>query len=167
MHSVLRYSMQALAYALFAASIGWLATNPIYEYADPESASFKISLSHAADRVAPCVPLTQEEIAALAANMRQAEACERERLPVVLELDIDGQAALRINAPATGLWNDGPASIYQRLELPAGSHRFSVRLRDTARSDGWDYSFESEANFAAGRNYTLTFRGENGGFRFR
>ena len=167
MFSLPRLSLQVVAYALFAAFIGYFSSQPNYSYADRNLASIKVSLSHAAARVEPCVQLTPEEIAQLAANMRRTETCQRQRLPLVLELDIDGQSALRLVAPPSGLFGDGPANIYRRLEVAPGVHTIAVRLRDTARDAGWDYSAEEVHALEAGRYFTVTFSPETGGFKFR
>jgi hypothetical protein len=156
-----------MLYVAFAAAIGFFATLPPYTYGDPETATIKVSLSHAAARVRPCITLTPEEVAELAANMRRSEICERQRLPVTLELDIDGRAVLRIEAPPAGLWGDGPASIYERINVAPGMHTVSLRLRDTARAEGWDYSANANLLLERGRYLTVTFNPERGGFEFR
>ena len=167
MHSVLRYAMQFVAYAVIAVLLGYFATLPSYRYGDAGQASVKVALSHAADRVKPCVQLTPEQIAELAANMRRTEVCERERLPLILELDIDGKPVLRLTAQPSGLWNDGPASIYERFEVAPGEHLVAVRLRDTARAQGWDWETSATVDLKAGRYFTVTFKPETGGFNFR
>jgi len=154
-------------YGLFALIIGWYATKPAYRYADAGMASVKVSISHAADRVKPCIPLTEEQIAELARNMRRTESCERARLPLLVEIDIDGETVVRVEAEASGLWNDGPSSVYERLDVTPGQHRVAARLRDTARADGWDYTHSADAVLAPGRYFTVTFKAETGGFRFR
>ena len=167
MRSALRLVLQVLAYTAMAVLLGYFATEPPYRYGDAEQASVKLSLSHAADRVVPCVQLTQEEIAELAANMRRTEACERERLPVIVELDIDGETVVSITAMPSGLWNDGPASVYERFEVAPGEHVIAARLRDTARTEGWDYTSTETVELDPGRYFTITFRPETGGFNFR
>lgn len=167
MRSALKLFLQFVAYAVIAALLGYFATMPPYRYADPELASIKLSLSHAADRIEPCRQLTQKEIAELAANMRRTEACERERLPLRLELDIDGDTVLMLTAMPSGVWNDGPASIYERFDVLPGAHELSVRLRDTARTSGWDYQKTATVNLEPGRYFTITFKPETGGFTFR
>lgn len=157
----------ALAYIAFAAFIGYFSASPDYRYASPAMATVKLSLSHAADRVVPCVRLTPEEVAKLAPNMRRTERCERERLPLGVELEVDGDVIVSVEAPPSGLWNDGPASVYERREIPAGNHRITARLRDTARADGWDYSHSENVQLEPGRYFTITFRAETGGFSFR
>ena len=167
MGNAVRIMLQALAYAALAVLLGYFATQPPYRYGDADLASVKVSFSHAADRVVPCVQLTQEQIAELAANMRQTEVCERERLPLTLELDIDGETVVSIIAEPSGLWNDGPASIYERFEVAPGEHVIAARLRDTARTDGWDYTSTETVELQPGRYFTITFKPETGGFSFR
>jgi hypothetical protein len=92
MNSWVRIALQAVTYSGFAAVVGYLSASPAYDYAAEEKATIKLSLSHAAKRVEPCVRLTPEEIAKLAPNMRRPEKCERERLPLTVELWRDREA---------------------------------------------------------------------------
>jgi hypothetical protein len=158
---------QIALYGTFALAVGWFATMPPYQYADASMASVKVSLSHAAARVEPCVQLTPEEIAELAMNMRQTEACERERLPLFLEIDIDGDTVFSLEAMPSGLWNDGPSSVYERFDVEPGPHTVTARLRDTARTEGWDYTGTTDVVLQPGRYFTVTFKAETGGFNFR
>jgi hypothetical protein len=167
MRNVARAALQIALYAGFAYMVGYLSFWPRYQYASPDMATVKISLSHATNRVEPCVELTPQQIAEYAPNMRRSQLCERERLPLFLELDVDGELALRIEASPSGMWADGNASVYERFDLAPGKHRIATRLRDTARSDGWDYSYEEDVIFAAGRYRTITFKPEKGGFSIR
>jgi len=167
MSNLSRIPLQVVAYAAFAAVVGYFATMPRYQYSDPGMAGVKISLSHAADRVEECVQLTQEQIAELAANMRTTESCERQRLPLFLELDVDGNRTLQIEASPSGLWGDGPASVYERFNLEPGSHEISIRMRSTARSDGWDYMKTDDVVLEPGRYFTVTFKAATGGFKVR
>jgi len=165
--NALRYILQAAAYAAFALIVGYLSFWPRYQYALPEVAAVKLSLSHATKRVEPCVQLTPQQIAELAPNMRRTQACERQRLPLLLQLEVDGEIAIELQAVPSGLWEDGPASVYERFNLPPGPHQITVRLRDTARGDGWDYNYTEDVVLEAGRYLTITFRPETGGFAIR
>jgi hypothetical protein len=167
MPKVISIVLQVALYAAFAFIVGWFATMPPYRYADPGMASVKVSLSHAADRVEPCVQLTPEQIAELAMNMKRTEACERERLPLHIEIDIDDETVFTMQAEPTGLWNDGPSSVYERFDVAPGSHRVTARLRDTARTEGWDYTGSTDVVLEPGRYFTVTFKAETGGFNFR
>ena len=159
--------VQMLLYAAFAIFVGVLSVAPAYQYADPELAVIKLSLSHAADRVEDCIRLTPQQINERAMQGQPINECERERLPLVVELDVDGTTVLSLKAVPSGLWNDGPASVYERLAVHAGVHAITARLRDSARETGWDYEYSAEVNLEAGRYFTIAFRAENGGFAFR
>ena len=159
--------IQAILYVAFAAFIGYLSVAPAYQYAAPELAVIKLSLSHAADRVEECVKLTPDEINARALRGESLGECGRERLPLRVEVDVDGRTVIRVTAEPSGLWSDGPASVYERIPVAAGSHTITVRLRDSARESGWDYEQTETVDLVAGRYFTITFRAANGGFAFR
>ena len=167
MAKVYRVTLQALAYLGLMGIIAYLSASPAYDYASSDMAAIKLSLSHAADGVKPCVRLTPAQIAELAPNMRRAEQCERERLPLTVRLEIDGELLAEIEAPPSGLWKDGPASVYERFEVEPGRHAIMAKLRQSARPDGWDFTYSEEVTLEAGRYFTITFRAESGGFRFR
>ena len=163
----IRIALQVLLYATFAFAVGWLSVLPPYHYASAEMATIKLSLNHATERIEPCVMLTPDEIARLAPNMRRAERCERARRPLLVEIDIDGDTVMILQAEPSGLWNDGPASIYKRFDVAPGRHNITARLRDTARSEGWDYTHSEDVVLEPGRYFTVTFRAETGGFQYR
>lgn len=167
MINAMRYLLQLIAYVAFAVVVGYLSFWPRYHYASPELATVKLSLSHATERVVPCVTLSPEEVAKLAPNMRRTLSCERQRLPLILQLSVDGEITFKYEALPSGLWEDGPASIYKRFDLGAGTHTITVKMRDSARDDGWDYTHSEDVTLVAGRYMTITFRAENGGFAFQ
>ena len=167
MRNAIRYLLQVMAFASFGVMVGYLSFWPEYQYASPETATVKLSLSHATDRVEPCVQLTPQQIAELAPNMRRAQACVRQRLPLLLQLEVDGEIAIELLATPTGLWEDGPASVYERFNLSAAAHTITIRMRDSARAEGWDYTHTEDVVLEAGRYMTITFKAENGGFRIR
>jgi hypothetical protein len=158
---------QLLLYAAFAVVVGYLSVMPRYPYADPSVATIKLSLSHAADRVRECVRLTPDEINARAQRGESLNDCERERLPLTVEIDIDGTTVLHVSAEPSGLWSDGPASVYERFDVAAGRRTITARLRDSARDSGWDYEHTETVELRPGRYFTVRFRAETGGFAFR
>lgn len=134
-----RWIGQGFLYAGFAVALGIFSNWQMYQHLPAGHAVIKVSIVHQGTRLKPCVEQTPEELASLPPNMRVATRCPRERAPLLLELDMDGQALLRRAAPPSGLSSDGSAAIYQRLIVPAGPHRIGVRLRDSARTQGFDY----------------------------
>ena len=132
-----RYLGQATIYLLFAAVIGTLADSPTYRRFPDGQALIKLSFSHGAAPKIPCKTLTREELNALPPNMRRATRCERERLPVLVELDLDGEPLYRASVAPSGLAKDGPSRVYRRFVVPAGesTHSSHVSATATARTD--------------------------------
>ncbi len=157
---------QALAYLLFAVVVGYFSFHPSYTHLPPDVALIKLSFSHAAERAGECRRLSAEEIAALPPNMRRTKDCPRERLPVLVELVLDGQTLTRRVLPPTGLRRDGASIIYQRFAVASGRHTLVARLRDSHRTEGFDYESKAEIELAPRQNFVVDFRAEAGGFIF-
>jgi len=167
MNAAMRYVAQAAAYGLFAAFIGFFAAAPAYTYRSPDMAEVKLSFSHGGQRKGGCRPLSAEEIAKLPPNMRRTQACPRERVPVLVELDIDGQTVYRDSLAPSGLAGDGPSRAYRRFALTPGAHRLTLRLRDSERASGFDYQRTIDVELRPQQNLVVDFRPEAGGFVVR
>ncbi len=148
---------QVLLYAAFAAAIGVFSHWPRYQHLAPGLALVKLSLTHQGERLGDCIEQTPAELAKLPPNMRAPTRCPRERSPVTIEVDIDGILAHRETAQPSGLSRDGAAAIYQRLAIPAGAHRIAVRLKDDARSPGFDYTHEEMVTLAPAEILVIDF----------
>ena len=163
---VLRAVAQLALYAGFAVVVATFSARPSYERVAPDRAVVKLSFSHAGARREPCRTLSPEELAALAANMRSGVDCPRERVPVFVALEIDGERVYHAALPPSGLAGDGPSSVYERFDIPAGPHRIRVRLRDTGRESGFDHEREVDVRLAGRQSFVIDFRPELGGFQF-
>ena len=162
----LAYLGQVLIYGLVAVTLGYFATSPAYERFPADKAQLVLSFTHIGDRATPCRKLTREEIAEMAANMRRAEVCERERLPLYVELSLGGETLYSASPPPTGLSRDGAAQVHERFTVAPGRHILRVGLRDSARSEGFDYLSEATIALSPGQSFVIDFRPEFGGFRF-
>ena len=157
--------LQIFAYAAFAVVLGYFATTPSYVHLDPQKALIKLSFSHAGEKKTECRRLSPDEIAKLAPNMRQALDCPRERVPLLVELLLDDELLYRGLLAPSGLARDGASTAYQRFPAEPGSHHLVVRLRDTRRSEGFDWEFASDIHLVPQQNLVVDFRAEAGGFR--
>ena len=155
---------QVAVYAFIALCLGVLAQFPSYRPFPPEGAQLTLSFSHIGKRKEACIKLTPEEIAELAANMRRAELCPRERNPIFVELKLDDELLISELAQPTGLAGDGAAQVYRRFEVAPGTRRLKVGLRETPEGEGFDFSREAEVALAAGQSLVIDFRAEMGGF---
>jgi hypothetical protein len=164
MPRILRYLLQGVIYAGIALFIGYFASAPAYVHFPPDQAQIKLTLAHGAERRVECRRLSSEELQKLAPNMRKAVDCPRERLPVWIQIVLDDQLLYEASVPPTGLSGDGPSRIYQRFTVPPGQHRLQLRLRDTARSAGYDYQLDKQIELQPQQNLAVGFRAESGGF---
>jgi hypothetical protein len=165
--SFTQYIGQIAAYGAFVVGIGYFSVFPAYEHLGPDAAMIKLAFSHAGAHREECRRLTPEELARLPTNRRQVGNCSRERVPVALEVELDGRQVFNGLQEPTGLWSDGPSHVYQRFPVPAGTHLLSARLRDSRREDGgFDYVAERRVELKPGQNFVIGFRTEAGGFTF-
>lgn len=167
MAEALRYLGQAGFYLLTAAALGYFAAAPSYTHFPPDQALIKLSFAHGGERKGECRRRSAEEIAKLPPNMRRPLDCPRERVPLYVELELDGTPRYRAVLPPTGLSGDGPSRVYERFAVAPGPHAILARLRDSGRSEGFDYIGETHVDLAAGRNFVIDFRTEAGGFIFK
>lgn len=162
MQRILAGSGQAVLYAAFAAVIAVFSNGPAWRYLPEDHALIRLSMVHQARRVHECEALSAEELAALPPNMRAPMRCPRQRVPLTVEIDIDGALAHRETVPPSGLSGDGPASVYRRLVIPAGVHRLSVRLRDSVRTEGFDYEHSATVDLAPAQILVVDFDAADG-----
>jgi hypothetical protein len=160
------WPLQALCYGAFIAVVGYFATSPPYTHLPPGEALVKLSLVHAGERKEGCRERTPEELAKLAPNMRAATVCPRERVPIAIRIEMDGKPLFDVVAPPAGFAKDGASTVYRRVAVPAGEHRFVARMADNPRRE---FSHVGERTLALppGRVLVIDFDTKEGGWVFR
>lgn len=148
---------QALLYGAFAVFIGVFSNWPAYRHLEDAQSLVKVSFSHTGKPVAECKKQSADELAKLPPNMRAPMRCPRERSAVVVELDIDGVTVYRHVAKPSGLSKDGASSVYERLVVPAGSHRIAVRLNDDVRNTGFAHALQRDVTLAPAQILVIDF----------
>jgi hypothetical protein len=154
---------QVLLYGLFALAIGVFSRWPLYHPIEPGQALIKLSFTRVGKPVGDCRKPSAEEQARLPPNMRAPEICPRERSPITVQVDVDGQRALERIAAPTGLSKDGAAAVYERLVVPAGERRLSVRLSDNVRARDKPYQRDATVKLVPGQVLVIDFDAEKGG----
>ena len=162
----LQFALQALAFAAFMAVVGFFSVSPPYQHMAPDDALIKLAFSHASQPIEECRQLTQEELNQMAPNMRRPTACPRERVPMTIEVFLNEELLYRAEHQPTGLWKDGPATVYQRFVIPPGRYRLMARLRDSRRTEGFDYEHSEEIELAPRQTFVSGFRPAIDGFTF-
>jgi hypothetical protein len=162
----LRILLQALFYVPLMAAIGYFSRAPEFVHVGKDEALLRLSIAHAAERKFPCRKRTAEELAKLPPNMRALEDCPRERSPLAVELEVDGEVRFRTEVQPAGVQRDGLATLYHRMALPAGEHRIVVRMRDRAQ-EGFNHVREERLPLAGGDALVIDFNASRGGLEFR
>jgi hypothetical protein len=158
---------QLIVIAALFAGAAVLSDWPSYNLIPKNSGVVMLTFVHGADRKGECRRLTPEEIAKLPPNMRRVQDCPRVRRAIYVELDVDGRSVYQASLPPTGIAGDGPSRVYQRFVLPAGKHDVAVRMRDTARADGFDHERRERVELSPDQMLVVDYRPESGSFVFR
>jgi hypothetical protein len=158
---------EILAWVAFSAVVGLLSVWPRFEVVEAETAIVTITFSHAAQRVGECRQLTQEELNELPPNMRKPADCPRERFPVRIELRSGDRVLYRDVLLPSGIWSDGKANIYKRVEIDAGAHDLFVAMNDSGGDEGFDFENAAQVEITPGRNVVIRFDPEAGQFTIR
>lgn len=157
---------QVIAFAAFGVILVALSAWPAPPVAPSGEALIKLSFTHAGARAEECRRLDPAEIAKLAPNMRTEVDCSRARVPVFVELSIDGQRVYQGRHEPTGLWGDGPSVVYEKFWVSAGSHEVTVRIRDSRREEGFDHEAHTRVTLKEHQNFVIDFRADEVGVRF-
>ncbi|MEO5331906.1 MAG: hypothetical protein H7839_07760 [Magnetococcus sp. YQC-5] len=156
--SLQRISIQFTAYALFFGVIYFLSNSPTYHYLQPGQAEVKLAFKHTSQREQECHKRSQEELMKLPPNMRRAQDCPRNRAPIYIELLLDDQFLATKTFISPGLSRDMATFVYAKYSLPAGRHKLTVRMRDSIRPDGFDFSDETVRDWIPGQSIVIGFQ---------
>ena len=167
MRNPLAWLGQLAAYAALMAFIGYFSAAPAYTPFDPNKAQIKLSFRHSGPPRVECRRRTPEEIANLPPNMRRSLDCPRERLPVAVELALDGKVLYSAAIVPSGLWKDGPSNSYVTFAVAAGRHQLTAKLRDSRRMEGYDHERSADIVLAPAQVFVIDYRADRGGFSFR
>ena len=148
---------EILMYGVFMAVIGLLSVWPRYELIDDDRAMISLVFLHAGKLVSECRTLTQEELNALPPNMRTPTVCPRERHPVRVELRTGDEVLYQKTLLPSGIWSDGKANIYERIEVQAGMHELFVGVNDSGSDAAFDYTKSLTIDLSPGRNLIVQF----------
>lgn len=158
----LRFLLQAINYTVFMALVWYFATSPSIKIIADDEAMITVAFSHAGQLREPCRRLTQEELNKLPPNMRKAEDCPRERSPVKIEIELDGEKLYSETLQPPGLFEDGGVDVYYRKKIPAGVHRLSLKMNDSVRIEGFNHNLDREIDVPPAQILLVGFENKSG-----
>jgi len=163
----MKLAIEILMYAIFIALVAALSAWPPYQLLDDDTAIVSMVFAHPGKRVGECRRISQEELNELPPNMRKPADCPRERHPVHVELRSGDEILYSETMQPSGIWADGKASIYKRIELPSGSHELFVGMNDSGGTDDFDYSTVAVVDLDPGSNLVIQFNEQTETFLIR
>jgi hypothetical protein len=152
------YLGQALLYAMFFVPLVYLTHLPTHQHMAEDLAVLKVAVRHAGKIMGACTPIDAAENIDRPINMQRTEICPRERSPLQLELILDGNTLYRASVPASGLHNDGVSSVYQRFNVPAGSHHVQLRMNDDSAVDGYNWEHQQDIQLQPAQVMVASFK---------
>jgi hypothetical protein len=167
MRKIMQYAGQAMIYVGLMFVIGFFADTPTYRHMDPDKALIRLSFVHSGNAKGGCHKRTKKELSKLAPNMRMKTICPRKRLPLLVELDVDGKRIYKHILPPTGVRSTGPSMVYKAFPIATGDHKITVLMRDSERKEGYDYITKKEITLKPAQNLVIQFRAEDGEFTFK
>lgn len=162
MNKLIKYPLQFVNYAIFMALVWYFSAAPAYRHLEPDQAVVVISVSHSGELIQPCRKVSAEELAKLAANMRQAMDCPRERSPIKIEVSMDGKELFNINAVPPGLFADGSVNVYQSIKVPVGQYHFEVKMNDSVHLQASRFVFSQDVKLEPAQQLLIDFNSEDG-----
>jgi hypothetical protein len=161
-----QYLGQAVAYLVFCSVVVFFSVAPDYEYLPPGHVEIRLAFNHAAKQIHTCHKRSRDELMKLPPNMRKVMDCPRERAPLVVELLWDGTPISQRTFRPSGLHKDGATFVYAKIPQPAGTHRFTVRMRDHVGSEAFDYVAEKDVALSPGQALVVGFDSQAHRFTF-
>lgn len=144
-------------YAVFITVVAALSGWPSYRLLDDDIAIVSLVFAHPGQRLRECRKISQDELNELPPNMRTPTDCPRERHPVRIELRSGANVLYRETVQPNGIWADGKASIYARIEVRSGRHEIFVGLNDSGGTAGFDHSTLAAVDLQPGSNLVIQF----------
>jgi len=100
---------------------------------------------------------TDEELKKALPHMRARVPRSGPRFPVYVELEVDGKMLLSQSYKAGGLKKEGSSFAYEKSVLTPGVHMVKIRMSDTNSRGHFDYAYEHDIGFKAGRQICIDF----------
>ena len=80
---------------------------------------------------------------------------------------MDGTTRYQATHKPSGLWKDGESVVYQRLPVTAGSRELVIKMRDSDRQQGFDFSNQGQFELQQNQHLVIEFDTEKKTFVFR
>lgn len=145
-----RIQVQLLAWSLLGLLIAAFADGPSFNPLPAGHGRLTLAVAHLSERIEPCRQLSERERMELPPTRRVTEVCERARVPVKIELIVNGRTLLARAFEPSGLHDDGRVYLVEAWPLPAGHYRAELtltgRTEETSRHEVFEFFLPPETN---------------------
>lgn len=138
-----------------------------YTFFELEDSMLRFSIKHAGRHVKEEAMPTAEELKKLPPHMRARVPKSGERLPVYVEVEVDGKKVITNSYKPGGLKREGASYAYEKVVVKPGVHRVTVRMSDSGSPEHFDFVYDKELEFRAGRQICIDFDGGKKEFYIR
>lgn len=97
-------------------------------------------------------------------HMRPQHAAASERAAVRVQLELDGRVLYDRALRPRGLRREGPSTMLQSLQVPAGTHVVRVRINDSGLDGEWAHEWSGSVTFAENTRQVLSYDASGRGF---
>jgi coenzyme F420-reducing hydrogenase delta subunit/Pyruvate/2-oxoacid:ferredoxin oxidoreductase delta subunit len=143
--------LSLLVLFLPALLIWHFSDSPGFSVIDRDESLLLFTMIDKGERLVPCTEPTIEELKA-----QNFTECQRERVPVRVELKVDGVKVLSKVYKPRGIRRDGPSYAYEKIIVAPGIHRVSIQIRDS-RKVRYNHAFNEKVMFHAGKVVIIDF----------
>ncbi|MCI0534472.1 MAG: hydrogenase iron-sulfur subunit, partial [Verrucomicrobiales bacterium] len=154
-HRVLQIAA-AVVLVFVLGTVTYAFSNLPYRTPHSSEPELVVSFNHSGAILEPR-KLTKEELAKRLPHMRAQINVTRERVPVRLRVQVDGQTVLDRSYQPKGLSHDGPSMAVARLPMAPGAHYVRVELADTADPGQWTQQWSETVEFQKSRARVVLF----------
>jgi len=138
--------LAALGLALGLGTATWIGSTLPYRSPYSPVPELVVSFNHHGNIAAPR-QLSKKELESRQPQMRAQMNVTRERVPVRLRVQVDGQTVHDQSYQAKGLSKDGPSIAVVRLPITPGSHGVQVDLNPSGKPDDWSLHWSETVLF--------------------
>ncbi len=153
---LVRQIAAAVGLVFVLGAVTYAFSNQPYRTPHSPEPELVVSFSHGGAILEPR-KLTKEELAKRLPHMRAQVNVTRERVPVRLRIQVDGQTVLDQSFQPKGLSKDGPSIAVARLPMTAGPHQVLVEMADTADREAWTKQWNETVSFETNRTRVVLF----------
>ena len=150
-----------VALAILLSGLAFAFSALPYRTAHHPKPEFVVSFHHAGAVMEPR-KLTKEELDKRLPHMRAQVTVGRQRAPVRLRVQVDGQIVLDRSFAPKGLSHDGASVGLVRLPVSPGAHAVRVEIADTVDPDAWTRRWSEAVTFETNWNRVLLFDTKTG-----